>query len=192
MRGNINIGKSKKLIKFIRATLMVDWLQDNYDFYGIFIIRNPLATINSQLKKKFFENIQEEGLENYHPPKVIKYFNKEQQKIIKSVKTPKNRLIVNWCMHNRIALDVSDRNSVRFIKYEDLIDSPESVIRELSEFAHFPYTHKVRKMLYKKSFTTRKNTKNPRIDWRNNFTKEEIDSAIKIVKAFELDNFLDL
>jgi hypothetical protein len=191
-RGNINIGSPKKLIKLIRASLMIDWLQDNYDFYGIFIIRNPFATINSQFQKRFFLNLQEKGLTSKYPEKVINYFNREQQDLIYKAQTAKDRLAVQWCINNRIAIDVVDKNSIYFIKYEDLIDKSKRTIKKLSKFAKFPYTKDVKEMIYKESFTTRKNTIDPRTDWKKNFTQEEITSILEIVETFNLTEYVEL
>jgi hypothetical protein len=192
-----NKGKRKKVIKLIRGNLMIDWIQDNYDFYGIFIIRNPLATIDSQIKYNMWKHIQELGPIEMLPKRVIDYFNKNQKELIRSVKTPKERLAVFWCINNKIALNFSDKKNLRVIKYEELVAEPEKVIKELSKFAHFPYNNKVRRAIKKKSFTTREDTKkiknyDPTKAWKKNFTQEEIDSIVEIVKAFDLEEYLDL
>jgi hypothetical protein len=192
VKRGINIGSPKKLFKFIRASLMVDWMQENYVFYGIFLIRNPFATINSQLKTEFFKKVQKEGPETKYPKKVINYFNKKQQKIITNVKTPKDRLITHWCINNRIPLDVADRKSLVIVKYEDLVDNSKDIIKELSEFAHFSYNKKVRNMIPQKSFMTRKDTEDPRTDWKKNFTKKEIMSGAEIIKTFGLEEYIEL
>jgi hypothetical protein len=196
-RGHINIGKSRKVIKLIRANLMIDWLQENYDFYGVFLIRNPLATINSQIEKDFFGNLQSHGPAKIYPDSVIKYFNKRQQELIRKVKTAKDRLIVNWCINTKIPLEVSSRDTLQVIRYEELVDEPKKVIKKLSEFAGFQYDFRVKRVIGKRSFTTRKETKqiknyDPTKAWKKNFTQEEIDSAVEIVKAFNLEEYLDL
>jgi hypothetical protein len=196
-RGNINIGKPKKVIKLIRANLMIDWIQDNYDFYGIFIIRNPLATINSQMKYNMWGHIQKLGPTKMLPERVINYFNEDQKELIKSVKMPKERLAVFWCINNKIALTFSNKKNLRIVKYEDLVKNPKKVIKDLSKFAHFPYNNKVKNAIKRKSFTTRKETEqiknyDPTKAWKENFTQEEIDSIVEIVKAFNLEEYLDL
>jgi hypothetical protein len=192
-----NKGEKKKIIKLIRASLMIDWIQDNYDFYGILIIRNPLATINSQMKYNMWGHIQKFGPTKMLPERVINYFNENQKELIKSVKTPKERLTVFWCINNKIALTFSNKKNLRIVKYEDLVKNAKKVIKDLSKFAHFPYNNEVKKAIKRKSFTTRKETEqiknyDPTKAWKENFTQEEIDSIVEIVKAFDLEEYLDL
>jgi hypothetical protein len=189
------IGSNKKVIKLIRANLMIPWMQENYDFYGILIIRSPHATINSQIKYHMNEGVL--NIEDFYPKVVLNNFTPKQRNIMKKVKNRKDILAVNWCIQNSIPLKKANRHNFVILKYEDLVKNPKRVIRKLSKRVGFDFTKAVREQLYKKSFTSRKETKkiqnyNPRSFWKKNFTQEEIDSIVEIVKAFNLEEYLDL
>jgi hypothetical protein len=189
------IGSNKKVIKLIRANLMIPWMQENYDFYGILIIRSPHATINSQIKYHMNEGVK--NIENFYSKKVLNNFTPKQKNIMKKVRNRKDILAVNWCIQNYIPLRKADRNNFIVLKYEELVAEPKKVIKDLSKFAHFPYNNKVKNAIKRKSFTTRKETEqiknyDPTKAWKENFTQEEIDSIVEIVKAFNLEEYLDL
>jgi hypothetical protein len=189
------IGSNKKIIKLIRANLMIPWMQKHYDFYGILLIRSPHATINSQIKYHMNEGVK--NIEEFYPKDVLQNFTSKQKELMKNVKNRKDVLAVNWCIQNYIPLQKADKDNFVILKYEDLVNNPKKVIKRLSKRVGFEFTKEVKDQLYKKSFTSRKETKkiknyNPRTSWRKNFTKEEIDSVTEIVKAFNLENYLDL
>jgi hypothetical protein len=189
------IGSNKKVIKLIRANLMISWMQENYDFYGILIIRSPHATINSQIKCHMNEGVK--NIEEFYPKDLLNKFNIKQRDIMKKVKNRKDILAVNWCIQNYIPLKSADRNNLVVVKYEDLVKNPNKVIKRLSKKVGFEFTKEVKDQLYKESFTTRKETKDiknydPTTAWKKNFTQKEIDSVIEIVKAFNLEEYLDI
>jgi hypothetical protein len=91
----------------------------------------------------------------------------------------------------------ADRKILIIVKYEDLVKNPKNVIRKLSKKTGFQFTKEVKEQLYKKSFMIRKETKeirnyDPRTSWRQSFTKKETDSVTKIVREFNLEEYLDL
>jgi hypothetical protein len=189
------IGSKKKVVKLIRANLMIDWMQENYDFYGILLVRSPHATINSQIKYHMNEGVK--NIEEFYPDTLLNNFTTIQRNVMKKVKSRKDILAVNWCIQNSIPLKNADKKDFTIIKYEDLLENPKKVIKNLSKKAGFDFTKEVKEQFYRKSFTSRKETKkitdyNPRTSWRKNFTQEETDSVVEIVKAFNLEEYLDL
>jgi hypothetical protein len=189
------IGSNKKVIKLIRANLIIPWMQKHYDFYGILIIRSPHATINSQIKSHMNEAVKD--IEQFYPENVLRNFNSKQRDIMKKVKNRKDILAVNWCIQNYVPLKRADRKILIIVKYEDLVKNPKNVIRKLSKKTGFQFTKEVKEQLYKKSFMIRKETKeirnyDPRTSWRQSFTKKETDSVTKIVREFNLEEYLDL
>jgi hypothetical protein len=189
------IGSNKKVIKLIRANLMISWLQENYDFYGVLIIRSPHATINSQIKYHMNEGVRD--LRAFYPGEVFRFFNEKQLQTIDNVKKRKDILATNWCINNFIPLKVADKRNLKIIRYEDLLETPEKTIKSLGKFAGFNFTKEVKAMIRKRSFTSRKETKkitdyNPRTAWKKDFTLEEIESVVEIVKTFNLEEYLDI
>jgi hypothetical protein len=193
LRGNE--GLERKVIKLIHANLMVDWLQDNYDAYYIFLIRNPLAVVSSQ--EEFNMNLKLKHITDFYPKKVLNLFNKNQREIIDNIKNRKELLTVNWCIQNSIPLKFADKKKLKIIKYENLAKKPISTIKYLSNYANFKYSKEVKNSIGKKSFMSRKetlnkNNYNPLTDWKNKLTKSEVNRIIKIVTKFDLERYLDL
>lgn len=177
------------VVKFIRANLMLEWLEHNFPCRIVFIIRHPCAVIASikkmewDLKRDFdFLKSQNQLLENYLQP--------YQHIIFMRHPTPVQRLALIWCIENKIPLTQFKKHNWVGAIYEHLVLGPHDELNRIYSELGLQKPSLGYKMINKTTHTANKDRSRQRGDvlkkWQSKLSKDETKQIIEIVKAFDM------
>lgn len=191
---NYKFWAKNRVVKFIQANLLVSWLDSNFPYKIVFVIREPFSVIQSQLNMGWSSD-----LDIYiKQPKIRDFFQSiNLDELSASLKTVEERLAARWCIENLIAISEITRtknpDKVIPVTYEKLIEG-ENVFLLLK---HIGYSRreilKIKRncrVREKYRSTKRKSTSNQKLDEKQKELIENvlstfgIDSYQTIVKPF--------
>lgn len=190
---------TKRIIKEIRANLMLKWLSTiRPGMPIILLIRHPLAVIDSY--KTLGWGI-EAGGKTSDFGRII-----EQKQLLQDFPIIKNnlnhidsnnyisKLLFQWCVLHHIPLKQLKKGDSKIVFYENLLLYPEKTLSDIFSFIGERFNKKqILKNVQKPSVTNYRKTDfnvNPRDNiqkWQKSFTKSEIEKAQELIKRFELD-----
>ena len=180
---------SKRLIKDIRANLMLRWFYAHFPQMPIvLLLRHPCAVALSKVKLKWGDPLeeileQEELMNDYLNP-----FKKD----IESVKTKFERHIFVWCIENYIPLKQFQAGEIYLVFYENLCRDSAVEVRRLFEFLGKKYDEDILANLNVPSALSRKDSaikqKRDVVNaWRSDVSNDEIQKSIEILSLFGLN-----
>ncbi len=115
----------RRVIKDIRANLMLPWLTRNWPALKIiYLIRDPAKVIDSMIERSSegwgFDWSREEVM---FQPKLMQDYLTPFQDLIENSETLVERLAMRWCIENYVPLQcLSEMRNVMLVRYEDLIE----------------------------------------------------------------------
>lgn len=118
------------VIKFIKANLMLDWIDHKFDVKIIYVIRHPCQVIGSRLKHKWRFDVSDITQQ----PELMRRELSPFKSMIESARTPVQQLAATWCVENRIPLLQSRRANWICQTYEDCIFDTERVFDAFDQF----------------------------------------------------------
>lgn len=188
-RNNKKTFARRRLIKDIRANLLLKWIHVNFpDVPIVLLLRHPCAVANSRLKLNWDARLddfmtQKELIEDFLNP-----FKKE----IDKVKNIFDKHVLLWCLDYYVPLKQFKRGEIHLAFYENFCEKPRYEIERLLAFLGKPIDERIFIDLKKASPTSRRDsailTGSRRIDdWRKDISNEKIHRAITILSMFGLD-----
>ncbi len=120
-RYNRRIKSEKRLIKAVRANLLLDYIEKSYPHLTIiYIYRNPLDVIASRINLNFDPNDVDLILNNVKF--ISKYYSHVDMSKLKSLLvSPEARHAALWCLENEYLLKSLDRRKLLVTRYEDIV-----------------------------------------------------------------------
>lgn len=121
----------QRIVKFIRANMILSWLQEKFDARIVFIIRHPAAVLISQLNSARVWN-------PYH--QIDRYrANTRLQDVLDG---PTRNLLFRslddveavtlcWCLENTIALKQAQESDILVVHYEEILERGHSEWRRI-------------------------------------------------------------
>ena len=191
-----NPGARRKVIKFIRANLMIEWIREHYPIHPVFIIRNPLSVVVSmkeqgwcvsgnwvrslirepRFAESFFSNL----------PGVFDLADRELTEVEANA--------AFWCILNSIPQQLGCFDRLHMVVYEELCEDPEGVFGRLAPKIQVPVTDEVHAQLRRRSFMAGKRdgeeAYDPTTAWKRVLSSAEADAVEDIVHRFRLDEYL--
>ncbi|MHA1400478.1 MAG: sulfotransferase domain-containing protein [Candidatus Heimdallarchaeaceae archaeon] len=180
----------QRLVKDIRANLMLKWIKTHFpEIKIVFLMRHPGAVANSRLKLNWKSNLDT----FLSQPELFEDFLNPFKREILNAKTEFEKSIFLWCIENYVPLKQFSKGEIHVSFYEKFAVSPEEEIVKLFEFLGRRYDQSIYKVLKKPSPEVRKESAlisgGSMIDkWRESITKEQLDKMIDILSLFELDS----
>jgi len=119
----------KTVVKLIHANLMVDWLQSRFDAPIVFLLRDPLAVVRSQLGMGW-----DTRLDVYlRQERLMDAFFAEHVDFLTQMDTPAERLAARWAFENLPVLwqMKSGMTTVILETYESLVRRGAEPVRHL-------------------------------------------------------------
>lgn len=129
-----NSGHDGIVIKFIRANLMFEWMVNTFEFKSILVLRHPCAVVESKIRlgttaKKAGLKY---GVSDWDANSILKGFYENDDfrgKYIDKYCSDYNIANMNevelqtlvWCLENKPAIDVCEKNNIPIICYENLV-----------------------------------------------------------------------
>lgn len=175
----------RRLIKDIRANLLLGWLRANFPSMPmVLLMRHPCAVAASRMALGWQDNLDE----TMRQQELVTDFLCPMEAEIRAAKTPFVRHVFLWCIDNYVPLMQLSEGEVHLIFYENLITHPE---RELSPlFAALGTdldTTVYQKMKNPSPLSRKIAAHSSPNDWWRRIDKAELRRAFEILALFGLD-----
>jgi len=180
---------NQRLIKAVRANLLLKWLHTHFPGIPIVLVfRHPCAVANSYEKHGWRGAIepllaQDDLIEDFLSPYKME---------IEKVEDKFERAIIIWCIETLVPLKQFKPGEIHIAFYENLVTNSEVEIKRLFTYLGKDAAMASSARMDRPSFTTRKDSAirsgNDLIDsWRNKVSDSKLQRAMDIVKLFGLD-----
>ncbi len=121
------------LVKCIRANLMLDWINANFDAQIVLLMRHPCATVESQLRfPDYWDPYQ--LLERYRTDAgLMKGPLGERIRVLDTELSRSRALAAIWCIENLVPILQASANRYQIVFYEELLERPEVEWRRITQ-----------------------------------------------------------
>jgi hypothetical protein len=184
-RFNATFVARRRLIKDIRANLLLGWMRANFPGMPIvLLLRHPCAVVTSRLALGWKDNLgetmaQEDLVEDFLLPMEVE---------IRAARDDFERHLFLWCIDNYVPLRQFARGEIHLAFYEDLLDNPEGGLRSLFGFLGEDLDDRVYARLGRPSLLSRRDAPPPSVDgWRAHVDANQLERALEILALFGLD-----
>jgi len=192
-----NEGAERKVVKFIRANLLAEWIIKNYDVHPVFIIRNPLAVVASIIEQGW--EISAEWVKSVlRSPRLNGPFFSAIPEVSNWVSRDLSEAEVRalyWCIHNYVPQQMGLFRKLHFVRYEELAENPEDVFGRLAPKIGIEMTEAVRAAFSRPSFMHGKRHSttgyDPKTAWRDTLTSADAEAVKAIIGAFGMTAYID-
>lgn len=179
---------SRRLIKAIRANLMLAWMDHMFQPQIVFMTRHPCAVVLSRLKLKWQTHLdvflqQPQLMADYLDPYVD---------LIRGAQTPIQKHAVMWAVENLIPLKQLPAHNWVFCTYEELVHNPDAQAERVLDALGIQKSWFTRRAIKRVSMVTRPDSallsgRDPLTVWQYELPGEDIDEILKIVHAFGIN-----
>ncbi len=183
-RGGAAPGARRRLVKDIRANLLLGWLAENFPGMPIVLLmRHPCAVVSSRLALGWRDNLDEtisqrELVEDHLLP---------VERHIRSARDPFERHLFLWCIDNHVPLRQFSPGGIHLCFYENLLLDPEPELRRLFAFLGRDFDDGALEGLERPSFTSRPGSRPSADGWRSRVDGEQVAKTGEILGLFGLD-----
>ncbi len=178
----------RRLVKTIRANLMLLRIDRMFRTPIVFMTRHPCAVVLSRMRLKWDTHIEEflaqprlteDHLDRYMPQ-------------IASSTTEVQRQAVMWCIENLIPLRSLESSGWIFTTYERLFCQPVIESSRILDQLGIRRTWFTNKSIKKITEMTRPDSyllsgRNPLVEWQEKLETREIDDILRIVRSFGIE-----
>jgi hypothetical protein len=124
----------RRVLKVHKATPLIEWLSNEFDFDIIYLIRHPIPQSISAKRHGFSNKIDAFLSDNIF---VEKHLTSKQQGFLKKILksgTDHEKYVAGWCLENLVCLKIpKDLRRWLTISYEELVTKPLKCFTFLSE-----------------------------------------------------------
>jgi hypothetical protein len=179
----------RRLIKDIRANLMLGWIRANFpEMIMIFLLRHPCAVANSKIKLGWKPDINDLLSQKDLVGDFLEPFEDE----MRSAKTDFERHVFSWCVENYVPLAQLKRGEVYLAFYENLSENPKDEVGRLFAFMGKDFDESIFERMKKPSLLSREGSavvSGERLadNWRKHVTTAQLERTIEILGLFGLD-----
>ena len=188
--------KSKcAIIKFTRGNMLLPYITKQFSFEKkpIYMLRNPMAVVASQLKHVGWKDAKN----HFEIPDT--FYNEvydTHREFLKTLKTKEEVLVAKWALTNKIVLE-HPRHDLDwiFITYEETLLKPKETLTKVLD--NWGYTNfNLDKIDFnKKSKTSLSSKRRPPEEqlahWKSSFTDEQIQKMKSVLTYFSMDNHIE-
>ncbi len=179
----------KRLIKDIRANLILKWINTNFpDIPIVLTLRHPCAVANSKIKLSWNTHLEDFIQQN----DLVLDFLYELRNEIQGATEIFDKHIFMWCIENYVPLKQFKGGEIHVVFYESLCVNPHEELNRLFAFIGKEMTAEVYRKLGKASVMSRRDSPilsggNLTSSWRKGIGDKQIGRALEILALFGLD-----
>lgn len=183
----------RRLIKDIRANLLLGWIRSNFpEMPQILLLRHPCAVTDSRLKLGW-KDILDDTMEQED---LVEDFLQPFEAEIRNAKTPFERSVFLWCIENYVPLRQIKSGSMHVSFYELLCTQPEDEVRRLFAFLGKDFDGEVYDRMNRPSSLSRRESavvigERPVDSWTRTVDDARRERAVEILTLFGLDGIYD-
>ena len=185
-RLNGRIVARRRLIKDIRANLLLGWMRVNFPGMPIILLlRHPCAVVASRLDLGWKDNLSE----TMEQRELVEDFLLPMEAEIRSASDDFERHRFLWCIDNYVPLKQLGPEEVHLTFYENLLARPEEELRSLFVSLGEDFDERIYRRLRRPSPLSRKNAPAPSVEgWRTRVSSDQLERANEILRLFGLDH----
>lgn len=115
-----------RIVKFIRANMMLSWMKTHFDARILFLIRHPAAVVLSQMRAPhaWKPDIRIQGY--CGDVRLIEHLGKRYHRLLEKQLNPAQSLTLSWCIENTIALRQANESGIPVVCYEKLLEEGDT------------------------------------------------------------------
>ena len=183
-RFNTKFVARRRLIKDIRANLLLGWMRANFPGAPIILLlRHPCAVAASRLALGWRDNLSE----TMEQEELVEDFLLPVEDEIRAARDAFERHVFSWCIENYVPLRQFGQGEIHLAFYENFLSCPEDEIRRLFAFLREDFDGRVYRALRRPSPLSRKG-EDPSVEaWRRSVSGSQLERAVEILGLFGLD-----
>jgi hypothetical protein len=184
-RFNARFVARRRLIKDIRANLLLGWMRANFPGMPIvLLLRHPCAVVASRLALGWRDNLDETMAQE----DLVKDHLLPVEAEIRAAGDDFERHLFLWCIDNYVPLRQFAPGEIHLAFYEDLLENPRDGLRSLFGFLGEDLDDRVYERLGRPSPLSRRGAPPPSVDgWRARVGAGQLGRAREILALFGLD-----
>jgi Sulfotransferase family len=183
-----NFVARRRLIKDIRANLLLGWMRANFPGMPIILLlRHPCAVVASRLALGWQDNLSE----TMEQEELVEDFLRPMEAEIRGARSGFERHLFLWCIENYVPLKQFAPGEIHLSFYENFLAHPEEEVGRLFAFLGEKSDGRVYRRLERPSPLSRKNAfpEGSSLDaWRRRVTDAQLERAAEVTKLFGLDS----
>ncbi len=176
----------RRLIKDIRANLLLGWMRANFPgMQIILLLRHPCAVVASRLALGWRDNLSE----TMEQEELVEDFLGPMEPEIRGARDAFERHLFLWCIENYVPLRQFAPGEIHLAFYENFLAHPDDEIRRLLASLGRDPDERVYSALSRPSPLSRKGagSEAPSVDaWRRHVTDARLERATEILGLFGL------
>jgi Sulfotransferase family len=183
-RFNRKLVARRRLIKEIRANLLLGWMGENFPGMPIvLLLRHPCAVVASRLALGWRDNLSE----TMEQEELVEDFLLPVEAEIRDARGAFERHVFSWCIENYVPLMQFGAGEIHLSFYENFLVHPEDEVRRLLAFVGEDLDGRVWRALSRPSPLSRREM-SPSVDaWRRSVSDSQLERAMEILGLFGLD-----
>jgi hypothetical protein len=168
----------RRLIKDIRANLLLGWMRENFQGMPIvLLLRHPCAVAASRLALGWKDNLSE----TMDQEQLVEDFLLPVEAEIRGARDDFERHVFSWCIENYVPLRQFGPGEIHLSFYENFLAQPDDEVRRLLAFLGEDFDGRVYHALRRKG-------EGPSVDaWRRSVSDSRLERTIEILGLFGLD-----
>ena len=180
---------SRRLIKDIRANLLLYWIRQHFpEIPIVLLLRHPCAVAHSKIAMGWHTHIED----FLSQPALIEDFLQPLVPLLESTHDDFDRHILLWCIENWIPLLQFSHGEIHVCFYEDFCTQPEHEARALLEYLHRPFDPVLLDVIERPSALSKNHSAivaggNVLDSWRRGIDDQRIERALQLLRCFGLD-----
>jgi Sulfotransferase family len=183
-RFNTKFVARRRLIKDIRANLLLGWMRANFPGMPIILLlRHPCAVAVSRLALGWKDNLSE----TMEQEELVEDFLLPVEAEIRGARGAFERHLFSWCIENYVPLMQFGPGEIHLAFYEDFLAYPEDEVGRLFAFLGEGFDGGVYQAMRRPSPLSREG-ESPSVDaWRRRVSDSELERTVEILGLFGLE-----
>ncbi len=177
----------RRLIKDIRANLLLGWMSANFPGMPIvLLLRHPCAVVASRLALGWKDNL----FETLEQRELMEDFLSPMEGEVRAARDDFERHLFLWCIDNYVPLKQFEPGGIHLSFYENLLVHPKEELRRLFAFLGEDFDAHAYRNLERPSPLSRKEAPyyKPSVGgWRRQIGGRRLERTVEILNLFGLD-----
>jgi len=116
----------QRIVKFVRANMMLSWLQVKFDARIVFIVRHPAAVVMSQMSSPGVWDPYLRIARYRADSRLLEVLDDQTRRLIFMSLDDVEALSLSWCLENAIALKQARESRILVVHYEDILEREQA------------------------------------------------------------------
>jgi len=181
-----------RLIKEIRANLLLKWLHDHFSEVPIlFLLRHPCAVVLSRLELGWASDSDIKPF--LSQPELVSDYLGDHLALIRSAKTTEEKHAIIWSVSTLVPLKQFKPGELKIVYYENLCTQPEielpDIFKSIGQHYENPRIDKINQPSQTAKETSAVVTGKDKVThWKKKLTPSQIENILRVVDRFGLSH----